>query len=248
MRHKYYNQSGNVMKCNGQYVTNDPCFPVCSLPDGSGCDWAGIYGGGIGGPAEQHTITTGNAVTGNTSTRTVTPMIDPYQSIVPSQLSYDGSNREELTDMDGSPSELWFNAEGGCGYGGVMCEGGRCPLDGEEMAGGYVRKCHCEIIGNNDFSCCRCSRVKPDWGRYEDYQSEMMYSNDYFNQSGDNVIEVGGHKYAFEPVLSWRPNCDTMDDSGDGIFTNQNCSQGPGIGGVSGLGVSALRFKDGKMY
>tara|TARA_R100001015_G_scaffold12109_1_gene5100 strand:+ start:4817 stop:5347 length:531 start_codon:yes stop_codon:yes gene_type:complete len=176
MRHKYYNQSGNVMKCNGQYVTNDPCFPVCSLPDGSGCDWAGIYGGGIGGPAEQHTITTGNAVTGNTSTRTVTPMIDPYQSIVPSQLSFDGSNREELTDMDGSPSDLWFN------------------------------------------------------------------------QSGDNVIEVGGHKYAFEPVLSWRPTCDTMDDSGDGIFTNQNCSQGPGIGGVSGLGVSALRFKDGKMY
>ena len=176
MRHKYYNQSGNVMKCNGQYVTNDPCFPVCSLPDGSGCDWAGIYGGGIGGPAEQYSITTGDAAAGNTSTRTVTPMIDPYQSITPSMLSFDGSNRETGTDIDGSPTDLWFN------------------------------------------------------------------------QSGDNVIEVGGHKYAFEPVLSFRPTCDTMDESGDGIFTNQNCSQRPGIGGVPGLGVSALRFKDGKMY
>lgn len=69
-------------------------------------------------------------------------------------------------------NNLWFNAEGGCGPGGVMCEGGRCPLDGEEMAGGYVRKCHCEIIGNNDFSCCRCSRVKPDWGRMTDTWDE----------------------------------------------------------------------------
>ena len=28
-----------TMLCNGQYVTNDPCYPVCSLPDGSGCDY-----------------------------------------------------------------------------------------------------------------------------------------------------------------------------------------------------------------
>ena len=109
MRNKYYNQSG-VMKCNGQYVTNDPCFPVCSLPDGSGCDYSGVFGGGsIGGPTENYTVTTGNAVTGNTSTRTNVSMIDPYQSTVPSQLSFDGSNREELSDIDGSPSDLWFN-------------------------------------------------------------------------------------------------------------------------------------------
>ena len=170
--------SNNVMKCNGQYVANDPCFPVCSLPDGSGCDYSGVFGGGsIGGPVGDgpYSITTGNAVTGNTSTRSVVPMIDPYQSILPSQLSFDGSNREGYDD-DGSPSQLWFN------------------------------------------------------------------------QTGDNVINVGGHKYAFEPVLSWQPQCDTMDDSGDGIFPNQNCSSQNGVGGVPGLGVSALRFKDGVMY
>ena len=54
-------------------------------------------------PAEQYSITTGDAAAGNTSTRTVTPMIDPYQSITPSMLSFDGSNRETGTDIDGSP-------------------------------------------------------------------------------------------------------------------------------------------------
>ena len=177
MNSEYYNQSG-VMKCNGQYVTNDPCFPVCSLPDGSGCDYSGVFGGGsIGGPTDNYTVTTGNAVTGNTSTRTITSPLDPYQNINPKDLlNFDGSNREQGFDNDGSPSELWFN------------------------------------------------------------------------QSGDNVIEVGGHKYAFEPVLSWQPRCDTMDESGDGIFPNQNCVRQNGVGGVPGLGVSALRFKDGKMY
>lgn len=86
--------------------------------------------------------------------------------------------------------DLWFNAEGGCGAGGTMCEGGRCPHDGELMNGGYVRKCHCEQIGNNDFSCCRCSRVKPDWGRYGDYQSEMMYNNDYYRAAGRGCEDI----------------------------------------------------------
>lgn len=167
-----------VMKCNGQYVVNDPCYPVCSLPDGS-CDYSGVFGGGsMGGPTDNYSITTGNAVTGNTSTRSVVPMIDPYQSITPNQLSsfdgigFDGSNRLFL-DNNNEPTDLWFN------------------------------------------------------------------------QSGDNVIEVGGHKYSFEPVLSWNQTCDSMDDTGDGIFPNPNCSRRQGVGGVPGLGVSALRWKDG---
>jgi hypothetical protein len=166
----------NVMKCNGQYVANDPCYPVCSFPDGSGCDYSGVFGGGsMGGPTDPYTMTTGNSVTGNTSTRSVISMIDPYQSILPSQLGFDGSNRNGFDD-DGGGSDLWFN------------------------------------------------------------------------QSGDNVIEIDGNKYAFESVLSFQQGCDTMDDSGDGIFPNRNCQKRPGIGGIPGLGVSALRFKNGVMY
>ena len=106
-----------VMKCNGQYVANDPCYPVCSLPDGSGCDYSGVFGGGsIGGPTDNYSITTGNAVTGNTSTRSVVSMIDPYQSITPSQMSsFDGSNRMSL-DNDNGPTDLWFNAKGRGGF------------------------------------------------------------------------------------------------------------------------------------
>jgi hypothetical protein len=109
-----------VMKCNGQYVANDPCYPVCSLPDGSGCDYSGVFGGGgsIGGPTDNYTITTGNAVTGNTSTRSVVSPMDPYQNINPNKLNsfngvgFDGSNRD-MMDNDGGPTDLWFNAEGG---------------------------------------------------------------------------------------------------------------------------------------
>ena len=69
-----------TMLCNGQYVTNDPCYPVCSLPDGSVCDYSGIFGGGqgLGGPTDNYTVTTGDAVSGNTSTRTYVTPIDPY--------------------------------------------------------------------------------------------------------------------------------------------------------------------------
>jgi hypothetical protein len=87
-----------------------------------------------------------------------------------------------------------------------------------------------------------------------DGSNRMFLDNDngptdlWFNQSGDNVITVGGDKYSFQPVLSWNSGCDTMDDNGDGIFPNQNCKARPGVGGVPGLGVSALRWKNGKMY
>ena len=166
------------MKCNGEYVANDPCYPVCSFPDGSGCDYSGVFGGGsMGGPTDNYSVTTGNAVTGNTSTRTYTSPLDPYQNINPKDLSFngvgfDGSNRLFLDNNNG-PTDLWFN------------------------------------------------------------------------QTGDNVITVGGDKYSFEPVLSWNEGCDTMDDSGDGIFPDKNCQTRPGVGGVPGLGVSALRWKNG---
>lgn len=105
----------------------------------------------------------------------------------------------------------YLNAEGGCGAGGTMCEGGRCPHDGELMNGGYVRKCHCSRTGSNDFSCCSCSRVKPEWGRYADYQSEMMYNNDYYRATG------GGNKYV----------CDGCPDSGALCNpSNNTCPEG----------------------
>ena len=156
-----------VMKCNGQYVANDPCFPVCTDPRTGQCDYSGIFGGGgIGGPTDNYTVTTGDAVAGNTSTRTNISMIDPYQSITPNMLNASGGGQRQ---------ELWFN------------------------------------------------------------------------QSGGNSITVDGDKYSFEPILRWNSGCDNLDNSGDGIFPNQNCSTQPGLGGVQGLGVGALRFKNGVM-
>ena len=93
--------SNKTMLCNGQYVTNDPCYPLCSLPDGSGCDYSSIFGGdGIGGPTEQYSVTTGNAVAGNTSTRVNTSVIDPYQNITPSMLNASGGTKAN--------SDVWF--------------------------------------------------------------------------------------------------------------------------------------------
>ena len=153
-----------TMLCNGQYITNSPCYPVCPLPDGSGCDYSGVFGGGsAGGPTDPYTVTTGDAVAGNTSTRTNITPIDPYQSITPSMLSFNGTEKS-----------LWFN------------------------------------------------------------------------QSGDNVIEVDGDKYSFEPVMTWDMGCDNLDRSGDGVFTNQNCKSGSDYAGVPGMRLGALRFKNGQ--
>lgn len=157
--------ASKVMKCYGQYVANDPCYPVCTNPNTGECDYTGIFGGQSGGgPATNYQITTGDAVAGNTSTRTNVSMIDPYQSITPDMLSFSGVK-----------TDLWFQ------------------------------------------------------------------------QTGDNVITVDGDKYAFEPIFRWNRGCDNLDNSGDGIFPNQNCQQQPGVGGVPGLGIGALRFKNGVM-
>jgi|TARA_B100001094_G_scaffold275984_1_gene283874 hypothetical protein len=69
----------------------------------------------------------------------------------------------------------------------------------------------------------------------------------WFNQSGDAVITVGGDKYSYEPVLTWDRGCDSMDDSGDGIFTNKDCKTKSKFGGVEGLKLGAYRFKNGVM-
>lgn len=69
----------------------------------------------------------------------------------------------------------------------------------------------------------------------------------WFNQSGDAVITVGGDKYSYEPVLTWDRGCDSMDDSGDGIFTNKDCKTKSKFGGVEGLRLGAYRFKNGVM-
>jgi hypothetical protein len=176
--------SNRTMLCNGRYVTNDPCYPLCSLPDGSGCDYGSIFGGGgIGGPTGNYSVTTGNAVAGNTSTRTFVTPIDPYQSIIPSQLNASGGN-------DGRDA-LWFSQNGG--------------------------------------------------------QEATPQRDLWFNQSGDAVIEVGGDKYSYEPVLTWDRGCDSMDDSGDGIFGNKNCKSRSKFGGVDGLRLGAYRFKNGVM-
>ena len=173
--------SNKTMLCNGQYVTNDPCYPLCSLPDGSGCDYASIFGGGgIGGPTGTYSVTTGDAVAGNTSTRVNTNVIDPYQSITPSMLNASGGTQ--------SREEVWFGQNG--------------QQEAREL---------------------------------------------WFNQSGSAVINVGGDKYSYEPVLTWDRGCDSMDDSGDGIFTNQNCNNRSKFGGVDGLRLGAYRFKNGVM-
>tara|TARA_R100000908_G_C3755964_1_gene150571 strand:- start:5143 stop:5655 length:513 start_codon:yes stop_codon:yes gene_type:complete len=165
-----------VMKCNGQYIKDHACYPLCPSPDGWGCDTSSIFGGGdgIGGPTDNYTVTTGNAVSGNTSTRTNVSPIDPYQSITPDMLNASG--------------DLWFG------------------VNGEQQ--------------NN-----------PLW----------------FNQSGDAVIKVDGDTYAYEPVLTWDRGCDAMDDSGDGIMTNKDCSHRSKFGGVPGLRLGAYRFKNGVM-
>ena len=105
-----------TMLCNGRYVANDPCYPLCSLPDGSGCDYSSIFGGGgIGGPTQQYSVTTGNAVAGNTSTRVNTTMIDPYQNIIPSMLNASGNSRVSNNQWsnDGTTNQVFVGFDGG---------------------------------------------------------------------------------------------------------------------------------------
>jgi hypothetical protein len=73
-------------------------------------------------------------------------------------------------------------AEEGCGPGGTPCKAGKCPLDGEIMAGGYVRKCHCFSTSPDSPVCCSCDRVKakPSDRAGDDVGMEDMPTNSDF--------------------------------------------------------------------
>ena len=104
-----------VMKCYGQYVANDPCYPLCSNPVTGECDYSSVFGGSsAGGPTDNWTITTGDAVAGNTQTRTNISMIDPYQSITPPMLSFSGGGFGWGDDDTGCPflDRGYVNANG----------------------------------------------------------------------------------------------------------------------------------------
>eukprot|EP01047_Picozoa_sp_COSAG01_P068326 COSAG01_NODE_9851_length_2320_cov_1.628095_5_plen_178_part_00 len=92
-------------KCNnGTTITRGVSPPAdCSSNRTTGCEGC-CDGGGIGGPTSNYSVTTGNAVAGNTSTRTFVTPIDPYQNITPSMLNANGG---------GQSRDLWFNQNGG---------------------------------------------------------------------------------------------------------------------------------------
>jgi len=96
----------NWQKCYGQYVANDPCFPFCSLPDGSGCDYSplrsDIGGSNPFGLTQQYSVIYGDdPVTGNYSKSVYTPVIDPYQTQVPPS-SFDGIRENDDWGYGGS--------------------------------------------------------------------------------------------------------------------------------------------------
>ena len=96
------------MKCYGKYVANDPCAPFCSKPDGSGCD----YGAGFGLTEGPYSVTYSDqgAITGNTDTRVVVPVIDPYQAQTPpSSNSFSAeTDHEYLAFADNSAGQCAF--------------------------------------------------------------------------------------------------------------------------------------------
>ncbi len=78
-----------IQYCYGQLVGNDPCYPNCSKPDGSGCDYSALSDTtsanpfGLTGDPYSVTYSEQGKLTGNFDTRTYVPTIDPYQVQVP---------------------------------------------------------------------------------------------------------------------------------------------------------------------
>ena len=91
--------------------------------------------------------------------------------------------RESLKNLKLKEAE-----EGGCGPGGTPCKAGKCPLDGEMMAGGYVRKCHCFRTTDEGPSCCSCDRVKAK-------PSEKASDSDIEDMPIDMMNEIKTPKY-----------------------------------------------------
>lgn len=104
--------------CYGKYVANDPCYPLCSKPDGSGCDTSpvanpqGANPFGLTGDPYSVTYSDQGSITGNFDTRTYVPTIDPYQSQVPpSMKKFHGfggfrENRDEYTTFASYAGEI----------------------------------------------------------------------------------------------------------------------------------------------
>ena len=75
--------------CYGMLVGDDPCYPNCSKPDGSGCDYSAMGNTssanpfGLTGDPYSVTYSDQGKLTGNFDTRTYVPTIDPYQVQVP---------------------------------------------------------------------------------------------------------------------------------------------------------------------
>ena len=98
--------------CYGKYVSNDPCYPFCSKPDGSGCDYSpmanpsGSNPFGLTGDPYSVTYSDQGRLTGNFTTRTYVPTIDPYQTQVPPK-NFHGfvSNRNEYTTFSSNSSQ-----------------------------------------------------------------------------------------------------------------------------------------------
>ena len=100
-----------VMKCYGQYVANDPCYPLCTNPSTGECDYSSVFGGSsAGGPTDNYTTTWGDAVAGNTSTQTHISVLDPYQSQNPKDFGFNGESTgcpfldERYNNAYGTPS------------------------------------------------------------------------------------------------------------------------------------------------
>jgi len=107
--------------CYGKYVQNDPCYPFCSKPDGSGCDYSpmsnprGSNPYGLTGDPYSVTSSDQGRITGNFNTRTYVPTIDPYQTQVP-QKNFHGfvSTRDEyITFSDYSSDPCPFANQSG---------------------------------------------------------------------------------------------------------------------------------------
>ena len=107
---RYLNSNGTMLcrQADGSmgYVTNDPCYPLCSNPNGSGCDASSLWGGtSAGGPTQNYSVTRGDG-RGDSTTRTYVTPIDPYQSITPDDLKFGGGS------SDIGNRNLWLNSRG----------------------------------------------------------------------------------------------------------------------------------------
>lgn len=80
-----------IMLCNGRYVINDPCYPFCSLPDGSGCNYFNTMN--PFGKTKPYSVTYKDGFGGYVK-KSYIPVIDPYQSITPKDLKFSGANGE----------------------------------------------------------------------------------------------------------------------------------------------------------